>query len=140
VLEINPRYSASAEILERASGRFALRKHVAACAGGTSPDSRQRNQVASLPTRNDVNGVSHGKLILYAKRDVTITPAFFDWAVDQSSIDFEHRQLADIPSVGDEISTGRPVLTLFAVDSARNLDDAFTEYIGNVESRLYSDH
>jgi predicted ATP-grasp superfamily ATP-dependent carboligase len=139
VLEINPRYSASAEIVERTTGRVAVREHVAACAGSNSPESRETNTPTTGQMRYQVNGIAHGKIILYAKRHVTITTAFFEWAVDQSSIDMEQCRLADIPSAGYEVSTGHPVLTLFAAASSKELDGSFAQRIADVESRLYSE-
>jgi predicted ATP-grasp superfamily ATP-dependent carboligase len=108
LLEVNPRYTASVEILERASGEALLASHVAAFAG--------RASTASLP---QVEGV-HGKAVLYA-REAMRFPERGPWldALDMPLASL-HVAYADIPRAGSVIARGRPVLTFFAAggDSA----------------------
>ena len=89
-IEVNPRYSASMELVERAGGPSLFGIHVDACAGrlGETP--------AAAP---DVLG----KAIVFARRAVRIgDPA--RWKVD----------LADVPHPGERIGAGRPICTVFA--------------------------
>ena len=96
-VEINPRYTASVEVLERAGDVALLELHRDVFAGGRprTPSALRRNEVC-------------GKAILYARAPLTF-PA----------IDFA--DCADIPHAGETIEQGRPVLTLFA--AAETVDD-----------------
>jgi predicted ATP-grasp superfamily ATP-dependent carboligase len=133
VLEINPRYSASVEVLERITGRSAIVEHVAAC-GGTG---RSVLRPATARTSETANAVACGKVVLFAKHDVTITPTFYQWSIAQASVDLEQCRLADIPEAGQRLSIGQPVLTVLASRSAQELDAEFSLRIADVESRLY---
>jgi predicted ATP-grasp superfamily ATP-dependent carboligase len=101
-VELNPRYPASVEVLERATGLRALALHAEAFdpdwrAGGVSP--------RSASTSGDSPPPLTGKAILYARADVAF-PAIGPWS---HAIDF-----ADLPHPGDVIEAGRPILTIFA--------------------------
>lgn len=98
VIEINPRYTASVEVLERATGRSAISAHAAACRGEAvepwgSPDSLV------------------GKRIVFASEPMTITPELDAWMSDEQ----QAGRLADRPRLGESIDAGRPVCTLLAV-------------------------
>src|SRR5690606_37362339 len=58
VLEINPRYTASVEVLERATGLHAILLHIAACRHG---------QIADTLTSRAGQGSIAGKAVLYAR-------------------------------------------------------------------------
>jgi predicted ATP-grasp superfamily ATP-dependent carboligase len=95
VIEVNPRYTASVEVLERVHGWPFLAAHVAACTRGTLP--------ADLPPHeNPANETCAGKLIVYARRKVVIP---------QGSLGAD---LADIPAAGQAIEPGHPIATVFA--------------------------
>jgi predicted ATP-grasp superfamily ATP-dependent carboligase len=102
-MEVNPRYTASVEIFERAWGTPLLELHRRVFDAGP---------VTFAPRLS--RGVVHGKAILYA-RDHLIFPAKGPWleALEQApgSVDVEY---ADIPRAGEPIACGRPVLTVFA--------------------------
>ena len=106
-VEINPRYTASVEILER-SGRIAARRHASACAGLPLPArsparlSRagqtenplgQANSLRSPRSRNRPDGGCAVPVDRWRGAD----PPF-----------------ADIPPAGSQIASGRPILTVFA--------------------------
>lgn len=99
VLEINPRYSASMELIERAGGVNVFEAHHAAC-GGSLP----RTDLA--PPRD-----AWGKAVLYARRDVRVGASERWLARDD---------VRDVPSPGDRVRRGQPVCTVFAraADSA----------------------
>lgn len=96
VLELNPRYSSSMELMER-SGRFsAFGLHAAACRGEL-PGSH-------FPGPSPGPGV-FGKAILWARRDVVVGDTR-PW--------LERDDVRDVPFPGETIRRGRPVCTLFA--------------------------
>lgn len=127
VLEINPRYSASVEVIERITGKSAMAEHVAAC----------RGKAAAKAAADSPSAAACGKVVLFAKYDVTISPAFHRWALAQASVDLEQCRLADIPEAGQRLSIGQPVLTVFAASSLQDLDGEFGKRIIEVEKRLY---
>lgn len=134
VIEINPRYSASVEVLERAAGISAIATHVAAClldAAGTTLDE-------ALRPRTPSSKAVHAKRIFYAPRDATVSPRFFAWAMEQSALDAERCRLADIPASGETIPAGRPVLTVFATgDDLAQCQQGLDAIGAEVVGRLY---
>ena len=105
-VEVNPRYTASVEILERALGIRAIALHVAAC-GGRCP--------LAVPSvqRSDEGTMCCGKAILFAARDTTVGPEFSDWCADQNR-GGGWPSLADIPAGGTSIRAGQPIVTILA--------------------------
>jgi predicted ATP-grasp superfamily ATP-dependent carboligase len=91
VLEVNPRYCASMELLERASGASVFALHVAACRG-------------ELPARFEAPPGVWGKLIVYASRTVAV-PDTTAW-LDQG--------IRDVPHPGEIIRAGHPICTVLA--------------------------
>jgi predicted ATP-grasp superfamily ATP-dependent carboligase len=96
-IEINPRWSASMELVERAYGINVFAAHAAACTSGDLPAFDLRTTAARAPTL--------GKAILFARHDVTCgdTRAWLDDAT-----------IRDVPHPGEQIRAGRPVCTIFA--------------------------
>jgi uncharacterized protein len=91
-IEVNPRWSASMELLEgRGEPLFAL--HVEACLGRLP---------AAAPYR--IRGTM-GKAVVFARRDVTLG-ATRAWLRDAS--------VADVPHRGERVPRGRPICTVFA--------------------------
>lgn len=99
-VEINPRYTASVEVLERASGASAIAAHVAACTSGT---------LLPIPAKA---GRIAGKAVLFATRGFII-PGEFDALADLEIV-APSPQMADLPRAGDSIEAGWPILTLLA--------------------------
>ena len=139
IIEINPRYSASAEVVERMIGVSVIGAHVKACAGEAVelPPSLRSGRGAAKSDEGAVN--THGKLILYAKRDAVVDEAFHAWAMSQSSLDPQACRLADIPAVGETISAGHPILTAFASTAAANYDGEMKRRIAQVTMKLYGE-
>lgn len=120
-LEINPRYTASAEIYERAFGWPIMKWHVDACRKPGNP-KRERGISQSLTNKTNpsltlrvANGLTdgidssskHGKLIVYARRDFSapdIVPL-----VEQLK---SRITVADLPQIGTSIHKDEPVCTL----------------------------
>ncbi|QDT69935.1 ATP-grasp domain protein [Planctomycetes bacterium MalM25] len=96
LIEINPRYTASVEVLERAAGRSALSCLDEATAGPWS-----------------FGQTLHGKRVVYAKEPLTITPELDAWMAEEQATG----RLADRPRLGEVISAGAPVCTWFAKGS-----------------------
>jgi predicted ATP-grasp superfamily ATP-dependent carboligase len=95
-IEVNPRYSASMELVERALGISIFDLHVRGCMGPFSAAD------AIMPATPDG---AFGKAVVYARDIVTLgdtTP----WLDDAS--------VRDIPHPGERIGRGRPVCTVFA--------------------------
>jgi predicted ATP-grasp superfamily ATP-dependent carboligase len=111
-VEINPRYTSSVEVLERASalrtsGRrprrlHAIECHEAACLFRQLPAPLGRSAE-----------ITSGKLIYYASRDITFSSAAARFAVERN-LALTQPVVADIPAVGAAIRRGQPVLTFLA--------------------------
>jgi predicted ATP-grasp superfamily ATP-dependent carboligase len=93
VLEINPRYSASMELIERSGRLSVFEAHVAACRGALS----------SFPATPMTEVL--GKAILYARWDVIVGDSR-RWLLRDD--------VSDVPFPGDRIRRGHPVCTVFA--------------------------
>jgi predicted ATP-grasp superfamily ATP-dependent carboligase len=91
-IEVNPRYSASMELIERAHGLSMFEAHVRACS-------------ETLPPERPPNTEVDGKAIVFARRDVTLgdTRRWID-----------HGSFADVPHPGERIRRGHPICTVFA--------------------------
>ncbi len=92
-IEVNPRYSASMELLEPRAGPSLFELHADACGGRlpAAPHSPRR-------------GV-FGKAVVFARRSVTPGETRA-WLRDPA--------IADIPHPGERIRRGRPICTVFA--------------------------
>jgi predicted ATP-grasp superfamily ATP-dependent carboligase len=106
-VEVNPRYTASMEILERALEIQAIAEHAFACREG---------RLRGLRLRRD--GPCCGKAVVYARAPTTIS-----CDLDQPAIAGEAERiwpsLADIPNRGTRIDRGRPLTTVFAAGRSR---------------------
>ena len=100
-IEVNPRYTASVEILERGLGVAALGWHVAAC--------RDRRIPAEVPKAQGW----HGKAIVYAPCDLQVGEEFIA-SLEHSNANLKWPEVADLPAPGTVIRWGQPVVTVFA--------------------------
>ncbi|HZZ79590.1 MAG TPA: ATP-grasp domain-containing protein, partial [Gemmataceae bacterium] len=100
-VEINPRYTASIEILERSSGVAFLAGHRDVFLGKT-------------PSVRATEDAICGKAILYARTDIAF-PSEGPWTGDAADLD--QRSYADVPHAGEFIEAGSPILTIFASGS-----------------------
>jgi predicted ATP-grasp superfamily ATP-dependent carboligase len=103
IIEVNPRYTASVEVLERATGRCFVSEHLSVF------DSSISHSLQQEPLGLCVKG------ILYATAPTLITPAFATWVQQHQN------QVADLPHEGDRIEKGWPICTLFARGSTESL-------------------
>ena len=107
-LEVNPRYTASTEIYERAFDWPLIRWHVDACCGRDFEDT---TLLDSQPGNGEWS--NHGKLIVYAERDFA-TPDILPLA---RRLSFNGHtgpsvSVSDIPQIGTLIQKNEPVCTL----------------------------
>jgi len=110
-VEVNPRYTASVEVLERAGAAPLIARH-AAVFGGFSEPGR------ALPFNQPAPRVAkwervHGKAIVFADRDLQVGDRLTRYA-DRQNRDAPWPRIADIPTAGQKIGRGRPVATVFA--------------------------
>jgi predicted ATP-grasp superfamily ATP-dependent carboligase len=100
-VEVNPRYPASAEVWDMATGESAIKLHIDACLHGRLP--------SCLP------GVSHvcGKQIVFAQEQICVAQACSDAWLSEALDDAAPRW-ADIPRPGMVIGRGEPILTTLA--------------------------
>jgi predicted ATP-grasp superfamily ATP-dependent carboligase len=104
-VEVNPRFTASVEILERGLGIRSIALHVAACGGEmVSPPSVQPERFTSACC---------GKAILFAPRDIIVSPEFPAWCADQNK-DSHWPAVADMPAGGTILRAGQPIVTVLA--------------------------
>jgi uncharacterized protein len=139
IIEINPRYSSSAEVVERMLGVSLVDAHVRTCRGEQVDLRRVSPAARSSNKSNDGPGQLHGKVILYAKRDVVVSKEFHAWAMSHSAIDPQSCRLADIPHVGVSIGAGQPVLTLLASSPPAEFDGDVKRRIAEVFARLHAE-
>jgi predicted ATP-grasp superfamily ATP-dependent carboligase len=103
-VEVNPRWSASMELVELAYGLSVFGAHAGACADGVLP---MFNLSAA---RRDSGAV--GKAIVFARTDTVVgdTRAWLTAPPVQDAMP----AVRDIPHRGERIAAGRPVCTVFA--------------------------
>jgi predicted ATP-grasp superfamily ATP-dependent carboligase len=107
-LEVNPRYSASMELIEQAYGLSIFDLHVRAIAQGELPDF-DLTQGWQADTR------FYGKTILYAEKDGQ-APDTRVWP---------EREIRDVPFPGESLTQGTPICTVLA--SAATRDSCFAD-------------
>jgi predicted ATP-grasp superfamily ATP-dependent carboligase len=126
-VEINPRYTASVEVVECTTGLSAIAWH------------RQAFAPTAPPTRPGESSRIIGKAILFAREETTF-PADGPWraAVYATSLLGQTPHYADIPRSGERLAVGRPVLTFFAqADSLSACLDALRRTAGELDQRLF---
>ncbi len=100
-VEINPRYTASIEVLEAGQSWSSINLHRAACLGEEVDDVRCQESPTSY----------FGKAILFAQRKAIVTDAALD---DLANCPTDGAYLADIPQGKLSLAAGQPILTVLA--------------------------
>jgi len=118
LVEVNPRWSASVELVERAHGFPVFDAHVKACRLGVLPDFDLRDRDRRIDAT--------GKAIVFARHDVVIG--------DTSS--WIPAGIRDVPHAGERIAAGRPVCTVLA--EGRDAAACYGELVRRAHS-VYSD-
>ena len=122
LIEVNPRYTASMELMERAYGLNVFSLHLDAMAGRL-PDFSLAEHLRSQGAAADADcgqsgagglpftlqGTHYGKGIVYARRTVSM-PETAEWV---------ERDRRDIPFPGERIEAGHPVCTVLAEGKGR---------------------
>ena len=127
-VEINPRYTASIEVLEWALGIRAIEMHVAACAAATLPEK--------VPQATEC---WCGKAIVYARQEAVARESLVESLLAEVD-DRSWPRLADIPAAGTMICRGHPVLTVLARRESRaELEAALRQSVARIEGELYDD-
>jgi len=117
-IEVNPRWSASMELVERAHGFPVFGVHADACRSGVLPDFDMVGRQRAIDAA--------GKAIVFARRDVTVgdTRAWIAAGI------------RDVPHPGDHIEAGRPVCTVFA--AGRDASACYAELVRRATA-VYAD-
>ena len=102
-IEVNPRYTASVEVLERLTEAHFVAYHADACESGRLPSS------APQPTR----GGYRGKAIVYAPQPCIAGLRFHDF-IDKTNSAGGWPRIADIPRSGQAFERGHPIVTVYA--------------------------
>jgi predicted ATP-grasp superfamily ATP-dependent carboligase len=108
-LEVNPRYTASIEVLERATGVRAIELHAQACARSLKLGDAQ------LGSRGECK-LQFGKAVLYATQDIAVSREFSSFAAKQNE-NSAWPWIADIPHTGSMIPRETPICTVFSQGS-----------------------
>jgi predicted ATP-grasp superfamily ATP-dependent carboligase len=116
-IEINPRWSASMELVEQAYGISIFAAHAAACTTGELPELDVNRTHRTTETS--------GKAIVFARHDLTCGETRA-WLRDPT--------VRDVPHPGERIPSGRPVCTIFA--SGRD-DASCYDALTDRAARLY---
>jgi predicted ATP-grasp superfamily ATP-dependent carboligase len=130
LLEVNPRYTASIEVLEHATGWPTLTWHAQVF---------QHGQLPALPPPAAPVDRHVGKAILFARDDLVV-PRDGPWISEPRSPTsvLEMPAFADIPAAGERIPAGRPVLTFFAAaSSASACEDALCDIAADLDRWLF---
>ena len=93
-IELNPRYSASMELIERAHRLSIFGVHALAC----------KRELAAIPLL-PYSSAAHGKAIVFARQDSLL---------GDSRAWLRRNWVADVPRPGEYIRKGRPICTVFA--------------------------
>jgi predicted ATP-grasp superfamily ATP-dependent carboligase len=104
LLEVNPRYTASTEILERILNQPLFPLHVEACQG--------KNELPPVLPR-PLDGTVHGKAIVYTDLPLVVPGSFFP-IVSNSTANTPFPMIADVPAADSRIPAGAPICTVFA--------------------------
>jgi predicted ATP-grasp superfamily ATP-dependent carboligase len=105
-VEVNPRYTASMELLERAHGRSMVGWHVDAAGGGALPNATQVE-----PHK------IYGKTIAFAPKDLMVDDHLHELAELTRNTD---TMLGDITPAGTRVAAGSPLVTILAQAATRD--------------------
>ncbi|MFO0916446.1 MAG: ATP-grasp domain-containing protein [Pirellulales bacterium] len=106
-VEVNPRYSASAEVLERADGYSVIGKLMEMDRWPVSPAARR------LGSPGGEAGPCQGKAILYAPSGLVVGEPLCEY-LDRANRWAGTELYADLPWPGQWLEAGSPILTVFA--------------------------
>jgi len=125
-VEVNPRYSASVEVLERITASNFVALHVDACERNALP-------VVASPATYPCSG----KATVYAQENGRTTGEFEE-LVNQWNLPGPPPGLADVPRVGDRFIAGQPVVTVLCDGSSmEEVESELRRRLAAVDSTLH---
>jgi uncharacterized protein len=128
-IEVNPRYTASVEVVERATGVSAIHAHATACRDFIIPNTQ--SEIRDRPA-------FHGKAILFAKREITISESFAASSLAEA-LRNPWPALADVSPAGTPIDVARPILTVFADgNSVDEVERRLHKCVAEIEAVVYA--
>jgi predicted ATP-grasp superfamily ATP-dependent carboligase len=137
-LEVNPRYTASVEIVERAAAVNAIEFHARAFRAYESARAGRSSAPIGgedAPARSESR--TCGKAILFAKREVVLSNDFAQFALTHA-LKTPWPTLADISPAGTLIESGRPILTIFAEGaSVDDVEQQLRARVPELEKQIY---
>ncbi|MEM9186935.1 MAG: ATP-grasp domain-containing protein [Planctomycetota bacterium] len=122
VVEVNPRFTASCEIVESFRPRSVVAGHAVA--------NSWRRQAAA--PRSPAPPRLCGKAICFAKEPVVVPPAFGMWAIGEAA----SGRVADVPVIGAPIDVGQPIITVLAGEPAAGVRSRLEARAQEVYRRL----
>ncbi len=125
-VEVNPRYTASVEVLERSLGIQTIAMHVGAC------------RDSELPTLESLRRLCFGaKAIVYTTARVRVSDEFMQF-IECVNSSMESPAVADIPAVGRVIRLGHPVVTVLATGTTlASAREQLEHRVSQVQQALY---
>jgi predicted ATP-grasp superfamily ATP-dependent carboligase len=117
-IEVNPRWTASMELVERAQGMSMFSIHADACTRAALPFD-----LVPQPAGVEV----HGKAIVFAREDIVVGDSQ-GWLADAN--------MRDVPREGERIAAGQPICTVFA--SGSDDTDCYERLVERAE-RVYAE-
>jgi predicted ATP-grasp superfamily ATP-dependent carboligase len=119
-VEVNPRWSSSMELVERAHDVCVFAAHAAACANGILP---------TFDMQRTADGQSAvGKAVVFARHDVVVGDTRH-WLADST--------IRDVPTPGERIAAGRPACTVFSTAASDEAcHAALAERAGQIHAEL----
>jgi uncharacterized protein len=106
IVEVNPRYSASMELVESATGIPLFGLHLASCEGRL-PDPETAAAALGLTAET----CFRGKAIVYARESVSVA----------DPLGWIERGVRDVPHLGEVIARGHPICTVLASGPSREV-------------------
>ena len=127
-IEVNPRYTASVEVLERLSGAHCVAFHAEACDRARLPDSPPKPR----------SGRYCGKAVVYAQRRCIAQDRFHELVNNQNG-DRLWPRITDVPHRDQVIESGQPVVTVFGeTDLPASMNAALRQLASRVLDSLES--
>ncbi len=124
-VEVNPRYTASVEVVELACDTALLPLHVRACQSGELPPARFGSPLRRV-----------GKAIIYAQKPGRV-PVGFNGVVRRMNTDPSRPTVADIPAVGAEFRAGEPLITVLAyAESPESAERSLRQRVAEVQAAV----
>ncbi|MEM7316540.1 MAG: ATP-grasp domain-containing protein [Planctomycetota bacterium] len=115
-IEINPRFTASMELIDIAWNTSVAQQHIDAYCGVNHPVNHEPCENATM-----------AKLIVYANSPTHISRTLHRELLDGSSFSSTGIQIADVPVAGSEIPPGSPICTLLVPSG--QMPDVLDEYV-----------